>query len=99
MELQNFVYPIAGLIGVSVLTEATVEVIKTIVPVTLTENGKKILAVVTSVILAATFNVSLVESSGLTYFVGILLAGLVSSRGSNYLHSLEDIVKSLGGKQ
>lgn len=96
MELQNFVYPIAGLIGVSVITEAVVEVIKTVIPVTLTDNGKKMLSVVISIALAATFNVSLVSSSGLTYFIGILLAGLVSSRGSNYIHSLEDIVKSFG---
>jgi hypothetical protein len=98
MDLQNFVYPIAGLVGVAVMTEAVVEIIKTVVPATLTDNGKKILALVVSIILAFTFNVSLVSTSGPTYFVGILLAGLVASRGSNYVHSLEDIVKSIGSK-
>lgn len=98
MDLQNFVFPIAGLIGVSVITEATVETIKTTIPAKLTDNGKKTLAVVVSTILAFVFNVSLVSSPDYTYFIGVFLAGLVASRGSNYIHSLEDIIKSVGGR-
>ena len=98
MDLQNFVFPVVGLLGVSVITEAVVETIKTTIPAKLTDNGKKIVAVVVSIILAFIFNVSLVSSLDYTYFVGVFLAGLVASRGSNYIHSLEDIIKSISGK-
>jgi len=98
MDLQNFVFPITSLLSLAAVTEAIVEIIKTAVPVNFSDNGKTVLALAVSVALAFVFNVSLISVSGPTYFVGVLLAGLVSSRGSNYIHSLANVLGGLGKK-
>ena len=93
MEIQGLIYPIASLLGVSALTEAMVEMVKSFMPNTeLSTNGKRILALVVSIIISFGLNVSIFQVDGPTYFIGILLAGLISSRGSNYIHDLAKIL-------
>lgn len=92
MGVENLIYPLAGLLGVSVLTEAVVEIIKSVVPKQMTENAKRIMALIVSIIIALVLNVSIL-TGGWTFYVGVILAGMISSRGSNYIHSLSAILE------
>lgn len=96
MDISNLIYPVASLTGLAILNEATTEIVKTIIPVKLSENGTKVIAATTSVVLAFALDVSI--SSGTTeisHYVGVFLAGLVASRGSNFVHAIGDVINKI----
>lgn len=93
VDISTIVTAVTSLTGLAILAEATTETIKTVMPTNLSENGTKLIAAGVGVALAATLDVSVLgTSTPLTHYVGIFLAGLVASRGSNYVHTLADML-------
>lgn len=95
MGIDNIIYPLATLLVVSALTEAVVEMLKSIVPKPFSESGKRILALLISVFLSLVLKVSLFNITGPAYYVGVLLAGLIASRGSNFIHEFAKILEAI----
>lgn len=93
VDISTIATTVASLTGLSVLGEAATETIKTVVPAQLSEAGTKVIAMVVNIGLAATLDVSILgTSTPATHYVGMLLAGLVASRGANYIHTLADML-------
>lgn len=92
MVIESLIYPVASLLGIAVLTEATVEMVKTLVPKPITDSAKRVIAMLLAVIFSAVLNVSLFDD-GNAYYIGVILAGMIASRGSNYIHSLSKILE------
>lgn len=96
MDISTIIYPVAALTGLAVLGEATTEIVKTVIPAKLSENGTKVLALGVSLGLAATLDVSILSNATpVTHYVGVFLAGLVASRGSNYVHTLGSMIDAV----
>lgn len=84
---------IAPLIMLAVLAEAVTEQVKDVLP-NLTPQGKRLVSLIVGLVLAAMLRISLfADATGSVQVVGILLAGLLCSRGANYVH---DIVGAFG---
>lgn len=86
----------AKLITVAILVEAVVELIKSLLPVSLTSKQKQLIALICGLGASFIFNITLLgtASTAITY-TGIVLAGLVISRGSNFAHEFIKIVETL----
>lgn len=86
----------AKLITIAILVEAVVELIKSFVPVSLTSKQKQLIALVCGLGASFMFNITLLgtANTAITY-TGIVLAGLVISRGSNFAHEFIKIIEVL----
>lgn len=90
---------IANIIAVAVLVEALVEYGKNIAN---SENHKilatQIITIVISVLLAFAFDKDIFNAIGLTvnHIIGVILTGIVISRGSNYA---SDLIGKIGAKK
>lgn len=93
VDISTIATTVTSLTGLAVLGEAATETIKTVIPAQLSEQGTKVIALVVNVALAATLDISILgASTPATHYVGMFLAGLVASRGSNYIHTLADML-------
>ena len=82
----------------SVLCEAVVEWLKDLVPA-LTGTAAKVAALVVGLVLAFGAGQNLFDLIGVEFkyaVVGVVLAGVVVSRGSNYIH---DLIAKLQGEE
>lgn len=87
------------IIAVAILIEALVEYAKTIMK--MVEDGEKKTAITQcatialGILLAFAFNADLFVPIGITvnHYVGIILTGIIASRGSNYI---SDFIKKIG---
>ena len=83
---------IAPLLLLAVLTEAITEQIKALLPDP-APRTKQLISMAVGIALATVLQVSLfVETAGLVHAAGIILAGLLCSRGSNYVHDLYGMI-------
>ena len=98
MEIQELIYPLAGLLAISAISEAVVEIIKSSTGIVFSEKGKRILSAMSSILVAFALDVSIIQADGPRYFIGVLLAGVISSRGSNFIHDLMSILNDLSNK-
>lgn len=98
--MDFMVYPILHMVGLSVLGEASVEVIKDTSPKALSKSGKKMLSLAICVILAFALEVSVIEGgSTFANYTGMLLAGIISSRGSTYVHDMANMLEGSAKKR
>lgn len=79
---------VAPLIVLAVLAEAATEQIKDVLPKEPSDQGNCLIALGVSLGLAVLLRISLFEATGTINAAGILLAGMLCSRGSNYIHDL-----------
>lgn len=93
MVVENLMYPLASLLCIAAITEAVVETVKMLLSKELTSNGKQMLSIVIAIVLSLTLNVSIFNSNGIAYYVGVMLSGMIASRGSNYIHSLANVLE------
>ncbi len=90
---------IAPLIMLAVLAEAVTEQIKDVLPTDLlgTPQAKRLVSLIVGLALAAMLRVSLfADATGSVQVVGILLAGLLCSRGANYVHDVFGMFAKVG---
>jgi hypothetical protein len=77
------------LILLAVLAEAATEQIKDVLPTDPSAQVKRLIALGVSLGLAFLLQISLfADATGTIQIAGIILAGLLCSRGSNYVHDL-----------
>lgn len=76
---------------IAFLVETIVEIIKQQVPKVMTEQSTMLISTLLGVILSILFQVGLFDTTepGLKW-VGLVIVGLVASRGSNYVHNWMD---------
>lgn len=89
MQLLSFDWT-AILVG-SVLTEALVEIISSVMPNTVPAVYKKILAAICGIAYAVSFGVSFItvsEGGMFRYMLGAVMAGLFMSRSSDWIHAV-----------
>lgn len=83
----------ATLVLLAVLCEAVTESLKDIVPSDLTPQAKRGMSLLVGLALAALLQISLfANATGSMYIAGIILAGLLCSRGANYVHDLAGMI-------
>lgn len=81
----------------AVLCEAVTEAIKDLLPVEPKPQAKRAISLAIGVTLAAVLQISLFAgANGALYVAGIILAGLLCSRGSNYIHDLFGTIAKVG---
>lgn len=86
--LTNIGELLATLVLVGFLTETTVEILKQFVLKTKWEaQALYVLSIVVGILLCVALDVSLFAGSMLAHYVGIIICGLVASRGANYVHN------------
>lgn len=80
---------LANLLLVAFLTETVIEVLKNfVIRMKLSEAFVYTLSILVGVIIAFALQVSLfTDANSFAYYVGIVIAGLVASRGANYIHN------------
>lgn len=78
-----------NLLFIAFLTEATVEILKNfVIRAKMSELFVYLISVVIGILLAIALQVSLfTKENFFAYCVGIVICGLVASRGSNYVHN------------
>jgi hypothetical protein len=82
----------------AITVEALVEYFKLVFNKTI--NWKQVVAIVLSVFLAIAAGVDLFEILGVTFqipFVGLVLTGIIFSRGANYLSDFIKRIQTVGG--
>lgn len=85
------------LILLAVLCEAATEQVKDLLPSEPTPQIKRLISLGTGLALAAMLNVSLfADATGTVRIAGLILAGLLCSRGSNYVHDLFGMFGKIG---
>lgn len=83
---------IAPLVLLAVLTEAITEQIKELLP-NPDPRTKQLISMGIGLLLAALLNVSLfADATGTIQAAGIILSGLLCSRGSNYIHDFYGMI-------
>ena len=98
--IESLTFPVAELATIAVLTEGFVEIIKGVTTKQLTEQGKQIISMAISVICCTALHVSIfTNTSELGIIFGCILAGIISSRGSNFIHDLIDGVNAVTRKK
>ncbi len=85
---------LTNLIGLAFVTEATVEILKNIFSIT-DDRIKFGISVIVGIVTSLATNFDLLGGNGVQYYAGILLAGILVSRGGNYLHEIVKILQSL----
>ena len=94
MELLNF--PLSEVLVVSILTETFVNAIKTMVPFEFKSQGKEMLAAIISIVLCLLLQVGIFPHGSLVvYYLGCVLAGVISSRGSNFIHDFMSKINAI----
>lgn len=78
-----------NLLFIAFLTEATVEILKTfVIRAKMNELFIYLLSIVIGIVLAVALQVSLfTQENFFAYCIGLVICGLVASRGSNYAHN------------
>lgn len=74
-----------SLVLVAILTESVTEVIKTIVP-KVKDKVTYSVSVIVGIVLAFAFDLNLFGLEGYGEYVSIVFAGLIASRGANYVN-------------
>lgn len=98
--IESLTFPVAELATIAVLTEGFVQVIKGVSKKQLTEQGKQIISMAISVIFCVTLHVSIFTNmSEPNIIFGCVLAGIISSRGSNFIHDLISGVNAVTQKK
>ena len=88
---------IAPLAMLAVLSEAITEQIKSALPVEPSPQVTRLIALGVGLALALMLQISLfAQATGATNVVGMILAGLVCSRGSNYVHDFFGMFSKMG---
>lgn len=88
---------IAPLVMLAVLSEAITEQIKSALPAELSAQVIRLVSLGVGLVLAFVLQVSLfAQSTGAANVVGMVLAGLVCSRGSNYVHDFFGMFGEMG---
>ena len=81
----------------AVLCEAVTEAVKDLLPAEPKPQAKRAISLAIGVTLAAVLRISLFAgATGAPYVAGVILAGLLCSRGSNYIHDLFDMFSKIG---
>lgn len=79
---------LVSLVLVGFLTETVVEISKNFFGAKSSKTYITIVSLLTAMILCFALQVSLFESTdAVPYYIGIVICGLVASRGSNYVHN------------
>lgn len=87
--MENLSLPITELLTVSLLTECFVQIAKGIATQKLSEQGKQIVAMLISITLCMLLQISIfVDMPLYGILLGNILAGIIASRGSNFIHDL-----------
>lgn len=81
-----------SLLTVCILTEAFVEAVKVCIPKPLTSVAKNIFATIIGIVLCCILKVSLFQGDILVTYTGCIFAGVICSRGSNFLHELYNTI-------
>jgi Ca2+/H+ antiporter len=81
-----------ALLVVVFLTEAVVEVVKDfVIQMKMSQLFVNFLSIIIAIVLAFALQVSLFGKDNLfAYYVGIVICGLIASRGANYVHNFLD---------
>lgn len=98
--IESLVFPVTELATVAVLTEGFVQILKGVSTKPLSEQGKQIVSMAVSVMLCVLLHVSIftnMSQSGIV--LGSVLAGVISSRGSNFIHDLINGVNAITQKK
>lgn len=81
----------------AVLCEAVTEAVKDLLPAEPKQQAKRAISLVVGVALAAVLQISLFAgATDALYVAGVVLAGLLCSRGSNYIHDLFGMFSKIG---
>lgn len=88
---------VGTLVLLAVLCEAVTEQLKDLLPEEAPPNVKRLISLGVGLVLAVLLKVSLFEgATGSVQIAGIILAGLLCSRGSNYIHDLFSMFSKVG---
>lgn len=98
--MESLVFPAAELATVAVLTEGFVQILKGVITKPLSEQGKQLVSMVISIMFCVLLQVSIFKDmSNLGIVLGSVLAGIISSRGSNFIHDLINGVSAITQKK
>lgn len=76
----------ALLLVVAILTESVTEVIKSLAPKVIKDKVTYAISIIVGITLAFSFELNLFGLEGYGGYVSIVFAGLIASRGANYVH-------------
>lgn len=96
--MSGLTIPTEALLTVCILTEAIIQVVKTSSPRELSATGINIISMVVGILLCLVMEISIFTGSTAVVYLGSVLAGLVVSRGSNFVHSTIDALMEVKTK-
>lgn len=92
--IEGLVFPVTELVAISILTESLVQVLKGVSSKELSVQGKQVLSMAMAVLFCTLLKVGVfTDVPQTTVWFGYVLAGIIASRGSNFIH---DLVGSIG---
>ena len=95
---ELFISILTNLLGLAFVTEAVVQILKTVFNLV---DDRVIfgISVITGIVTSIATSFSLFGGVGIQAWAGMVLAGILVSRGGNYLHEVIKILESLSGSR
>ena len=95
--METIVLPVIDLLVLGTLIEAMIEIVKPLFPKKLSAQGIMVISMVLGIALSLTLDVSIfanVDQSVIT--IGSVMAGMIASRGSNFIHDFISAMTDIG---
>ena len=92
---------IQDLLVVCILTESIVQIVKTSFSIDkrqLSKTGINLFSILVAILLCCILDVSIFVGTYIDVLAGTFLAGLITSRGSNFVHNVVDSIMKLSNK-